>query len=191
MMRTFLIVGVTALFPLASVGFASDIKPFDAKTGLWEGTSTMEREGMPAMPPIQIPPEKLAQMPPEQRAKVEEMIKSRSNLNGPQTTTSRSCLTRESFEKGMAMGEAREASSCTRQIVSSTSSRTEIHFECAPASGAKSSGDIVMERVDSEHMKGQMISKSVYKDRPINIKMTFSSKWISSDCGDVKPVLPK
>jgi hypothetical protein len=188
--RTFLTMGVAALIPLASVGFAADMKSFDAKTGLWEGTSTMEREGMPAMPAIQIPPEKLAQMPPEQRAKVEEMIKSRSNLNGPQTTTSRSCLTRESFEKGIAMGE-REGSSCTRQIVSSTSSRLEIHFECAPASGGKSSGDIVMERIDSEHMKGQMVSKSVYKDRPINIKMTFTSKWISSDCGDVKPILPK
>ncbi len=180
-MRKSILIAVAACGPLACWA-ADQITPFDAKPGLWETTSTTEIAGLPVMP--QIPPEALARMPPERRAQVEAMMKSR---NGPQATTTKSCMTPESFRR--ALNLARNEQSCTSKLVTSSSSKQEVHVECAQGK-SKSSGDVTIERIDSEHAKGNMTMKSLTEgDRPINMdmKITFNSKWLSSDCGDVKP----
>ncbi len=182
-MRSFLLF----VLPCAALAVAADLKTFDAKPGLWETTSTLEMEGMPQnMQMPQLTPEQMAKIPPAQRAQVEAMMKNRASLTGPHT--SRSCATRESLSSGLGMGESREAN-CTRQIVSSTSSRADVHIECTPKSStnAKSVGDIVMERIDGEHLRGNMVMKTATPERTVNMKLAFTSKWISSDCGDVKP----
>jgi hypothetical protein len=52
---------------------------------------------------------------------------------------------------------------------------------------------MTLDRVDAEHMKGNMVMKTSGDastggpGRSMDMKMTFSSKWLSSDCGDVKP----
>src|SRR5579872_2966162 len=89
-MKTTLFVLAATLAPLAC---AQEIKPIDIKTGLWETTTKMEMAGMPQMP--QIPPERLAQMPPEARARVEALMK------GQGGGTARSCITREMLDKGL------------------------------------------------------------------------------------------
>jgi len=166
---------------------AADLKPFDAKLGLWESTANIEMDGMPQN--LQMPkltPEQLAQMPPAQRAQFEAMAKNGGSLTGPHT--SRSCATRESLSRGLGMGEGKEAN-CSRQIVSSSPAKAEIHIECTPkgATEAKSVGDMIMERVDTEHIRGNMTMRTTAGAKTVNMKITFTSKWISSGCGDVLP----
>ena len=50
---------------------AQSLEPLHIKTGLWEVSIKMNGT-------IPIPPEALAKMPPEQRAKIEERLKSRA-----------------------------------------------------------------------------------------------------------------
>lgn len=172
------------LLPVASLCLADDLKMFDAKPGLWETVSTTQMEGMPAMP--QISPDKLAQMPPEARARVEAMMKNAAG--GPRTTTSRSCQTRESIDRGMSLNSQSE---CTQHAVSSTSSRIQIHYECTPPRGGHSVGDMTVERLDNGHAKGTMVMKINASGRDMTMNMSFDTKFISSDCGDVKPYTPK
>jgi hypothetical protein len=171
------------LIPLTT--FAADVKPLDAKLGLWETTTTTETAGMPAMPQMPpIPPETLARMPPEQRAKLEALRK--GGLGAPRTHNSRSCVTREVLERGFALDQnERGTENCTNKVVSSSSARQEIQVECTNKQ-MKSVGDIVVNRIDSGHIQGQMLTK-ISGETSMNMKMTFDSKWISSDCGDVKP----
>jgi Protein of unknown function (DUF3617) len=180
------------LLPLASSAcLAADLRAFDAKLGLWETTATTEMEGMPAMPAMpQIPKETLDKMPPAQRAQMEAMMKGRGNLGAPRTMTNKSCITKESIEKGYMMGDSKEAN-CTRQVISATSSKAQVHVECSPAGGAKSVGDMTMERIDSDHMKGNMVMKTTAADHAMTIKVNYTSKWLSSDCGDLKPFTAK
>jgi hypothetical protein len=85
-LKTALFFSAALLCPL-SAWAADDIRPFDAKTGLWETTSTMEMPGMPSMPAMpQIPPEQLAKMSPQQRAQVEAMLKARGGAASPRVT---------------------------------------------------------------------------------------------------------
>jgi hypothetical protein len=139
---------------------------------------------MPAMP--QIPEAALAKMSPQQRAQMEAMMKSRAGGGAPQTTT-KVCLTRESLSAG-AFG--RQDSSCTTKVVSSSSSKQVVHVECAHGE-IKTAGDVTVELVDPEHIKGTMLMKSMLGGQNTDMKMSFSNKWLAADCGDVKPVRPK
>ena len=180
------------LLPLASIALSADMKMFDTKLGLWETTSTMEMEGIPAMPAMpQIPKETLDKMPPAQRAQFEAMMKNRAGAGAPRTTTSKSCTTKETLARGFGVPESKDAE-CTWKIISSSSSKAQIHVECASKAGdPTSNGDIVMERIDAEHVKGNMTTKAKDDDNAITVKMAFNSKWVSANCGDVKPYTGK
>ena len=136
----------------------------------------------------QIPPETLAKMPPAQRAQIEGMMKGRGP-GSPHAVTTKSCMTKESIEKAQAFSQSDK--SCTSKVVSSSSTKMVMHVECTEGAN-KSSGDVTFERVDSEHTKGNMAMKvSSGGAPPMDMKMAMEAKWLSSDCGDVKPVEAK
>ena len=162
---------------------ADDIKPLDVKLGLWESKVSTETGGMPKMANMpSIPPETLAKMPPEQRAQVEAMMKSRAG-GGPMVTVAKVCMTKESLSSGQAFSRQK---SCTPKVIASTGGRQQIHIDCNQ-DGMKMSGDLTVERVDAEHVKGNMVMKGGPPSTPVDMKMSFENTWISSDCGDVKP----
>ena len=179
MKKTLLAVGM--LFPFAMWGQAIDIKP-----GLWENTVTVEISGMPAMPAI--PQETLDKMTPDQRTQMENMMKGRGG-GMPRESTHKSCLTAENLKHSLYDNADK---TCTHKLVSASSSVQKIHVECSP-SGMTTVGDLTMDRIDSEHIKGNMVAKSTggQAGRSMETKMTISGKWLSSDCGDVKPFEPK
>jgi hypothetical protein len=41
--------------------------------------------------------------------------------------------------------------------------------------------------VDAKHVKGTVSMKTDRGPQQMNTKMSISSKWLSSDCGNVKP----
>jgi hypothetical protein len=193
--KTSILFGIALLCPLAALT-AQEIKPFDAKPGLWENATTLEISGMPAMPAMpQLTPDQLAKIPEAQRKQVEAMMASRGGGGSPRTTTIKSCVTKESLAKAMAFGNNNNQANCTRKIVSSSSSKIEIHMECQPdKTNMTVVGDMTIERVDAEHVKGAGTFKNSGTGpatgdatRTMESKITFSTRWLSSDCGDVKP----
>jgi hypothetical protein len=140
---------------------------------------------MPAMPAISE--DQLAKMPPAQRAQVEAMMK--GGMGAPRTNVSKACITKEQLNKPLFGNDDK---SCTYKINSSSSSNQMVHVECTRGT-TKTAGDLNIDRVDSEHVKGNMLMKTTDsgatagRGQNVNIKVTFSNKWLSSDCGDVKP----
>ena len=165
-----LTLSVLLLAPLAFC--ADDLTPLGAKPGLWESTVTVHTDGMPA-----IPPEALARMPPEQRARIE------ATMNAPHT--SQSCMTADSFKKPLAFGDNPNMA-CKRSITSSGAGGMDFHVECDNPR-FKSTGDGHVQAVSPESIKGETTMNTTMGGRTITSKMTFSSKWLSSDCGSVKP----
>jgi hypothetical protein len=155
-----------------------DLSAFDVKPGLWETTSnnSVFTGSMPA-----IPPEALARLPPQQRAALE----ARQSGKG---TVRRSCVTREELKKPFPVGD----NSCKRTLLSSGRNHQEIRFDC-DHNGTKSTGTLKLDAPNSETFTGSMSISAVLAEstpgggRPMDMKMTFSGKWIGSDCGDVKP----
>jgi len=165
--------------------WAQDIKPVDVKPGLWENTTTSQISGltMPNMP--QLTPDQLAKLPPQARAQMDAMTK-----GSPQTHTSKFCMTREELSKPMFNSGDKN---CSYKLTSSSPGGQQIHVECTRGN-TKTAGDLNLERVDSEHLKGDMAMKTTGDSstagsagQNMTIKISFTNKWVSSDCGDVKP----
>ena len=179
-MKTTILAFLAVLSPLVSRA-ADEIKIFDVKPGLWETTSKSEMAGLPAMASMpQIPEESLAKMPP--RTESAGRSHDERPVGGPQTNTSRSCVTRESLSRGFGQMDK----TCTYKVVSSSASKMDMHIECNRASG-KAEGEVIMERADPEHVKGTVNMKAASGGSNFSMKVSNDSKWISADCGDVKP----
>ncbi len=182
-MRIITTLGIAVLCA-AGCWAADGLTPLDVKPGLWE-TKTHHQMGgmgnMPAMPAI--PPETLAKMPPEQRARVEAMMKAHA-AGGAGGITTKTCVTPEQLKNAMAFN--RGDRSCTQKVVSSDSSRWQVRIDCNE-NAHKMTGDLTVERIDSTHVKGNMVAKGGVNEHPVDMKMSFESTWISSDCGNVKP----
>jgi hypothetical protein len=128
-----------------------------------------------------LPPELLAKMTPEQRAKMEAAMG--RGGGGPRTTTTKHCVTKETLNQALSFGGSNEQN-CKRTLVSSTGAKQVIHVECTSGVGA-SSGDLQFEAVNRETLKGSMVMSVGPAGRGMSTKMEFTSKWLGADCGDV------
>ncbi|HXA03333.1 MAG TPA: DUF3617 domain-containing protein [Bryobacteraceae bacterium] len=153
------------------------VQPLDVKLGLWESTTTMEHSGAPP-----IPDEVLARLTPEQRAKIEERAKA-SAQQGPKTTTRKNCIKKEDLDKAMAFGN--NDKSCHRTVLASSSSKMEFRIECG-AGTMKSNGDVHIEAINSEHVKGSVQMTMGDGTRSMKLNSTFESKWLGPVCEGTK-----
>ncbi len=171
-MKLTILAGLAILLPAATWAQGFDVKP-----GLWESTATTTLPGGS----VQIPPEKLAQLPPEQRKMIESMNQGRTS-----TSTSKICLTKESLSKGFTPGQFSGANNCTQNMTTMSPSKIVVHVECtAQGMMPAASGDVIIERVDSEHAKGTIAISAGGRG---GINSTIATKYLGADCGDVKPV---
>jgi hypothetical protein len=170
--------------PLVFIAFCSlplcatdNFTPLNVKEGLWEVTVTHSMSGMPATP--NIPPDALAKMPPEQRARVEAMMK-----GTPSTDVRKECITKEKLEKHSAFSSNR--GDCTRTVVTSTGSKLEVKIHCEEKQTI-TDGTLVLEALTSDGVKGTMHSVTNSSGgHNMNMDFTFSSKYLGPSCGDVK-----
>jgi len=152
------------------------IQPLNVRPGLWETTTTFKTSGAPP-----IPPEALARLTPEQRARVEERMRANS-AGSTSTDTSKHCVTKEDLEKsdfGQGKGE------CTYTIQTSTSTEAKGKYSCN-MEGMKVNGAVDITAPDSEHIKGSSQGSLSGNGRTMNVETTFTSKFLGASCGNVK-----
>jgi uncharacterized protein DUF3617 len=157
-----------------SLSAGDKIQPLDVKLGLWEITTTVAMTGMPAMP--NIPPDVLAKMPPEQRAKMQAAM-------GGTPTARKVCITKEKMDKQTAFNDERK--NCTRTVVSSSGSKLEMKMQCTEQD-ATMNGTIHVEALNSENVKGTVRMAMNGGGRNMNMNSDFTSRYLGSACGDVK-----
>jgi hypothetical protein len=174
-MRSNLLLVVLVLTPLGLWG-GDNITPLNVKVGLWEVTVTHSMTGMPTAP--NIPPDALAQMPPEQRARIEAMMK-----GTPTTDVRKECVTKEKIDMHSAFSANR--GECTRTVVSSSSSKLEVKFHCDEKQGS-SDGSVVIEAIASDSVKSKMHAVTNTNGKTIGMDFAITSKYLGPDCGDVK-----
>jgi hypothetical protein len=152
------------------------IQPLNVKPGLWETTSTFKRSGAPP-----IPPEALARLTAEQRARLEERMNANSGGN-TNTVTNQHCVTKEAVEKadfGQGKGE------CTYNIETSTSTRAKGKYSCN-VEGMAVTGAVDIAAPDPEHIKGSSQGSLNGGGHTMNLESTFTSKFLSASCGNAR-----
>jgi hypothetical protein len=145
----------------------------DVKTGLWETTRNVESRG--------VPPLEEGRMTPEQKARVEEMIKSRE-AEGPRTHASKECLTQEELERAPFAGFEGEAQTCVDSVFEHTASHWRGKSVCT-LGARKREIEIDVSALSPEHVKGTVRSKLSGGGRVMTSQGTFTGRWLAADCG--------
>lgn len=101
-----------------------------------------------------------------------------------QPQVARNCVTENQLRRGLNFDD-RPNPSCQRTMVSTSSSLLVVHEECTGARHMV--GDFRFTAIDRETMKGDIDVVMVNGADTTTMKRSLQGKWLSSDCGDVKP----
>lgn len=152
------------------------------KPGLWESkTTVLDANGKETVPPEM---EALAKMPPEMRAKMAEMMKANGAAMPDASGAMKVCMTKQLLESGQMQAVA-EANGCTTTYSTQTASNWKWHSTC-PQLKTESDGEAVF--TSSDRWKTTLKSTVNMSGRTVVQTRIVESKWLSADCGDVKPL---
>ena len=153
------------------------------KPGLWQVQSQREVDGQRTQMPDMS--EHLKNMPPEQRKQIEAMMKQRGvDMSGGSMNDMKICLSKDSVDPGQW---ERNQGSCKTDYISRSSSTWKWHTSCRePVS--ETDGEAHFTGSDSYTVK--TATTMTVQGQPRTSRMTLNSKWLGSDCGDLKPVTP-
>jgi hypothetical protein len=176
---------VPAALLLAAAALATSAQAQKLTPGLWENTSTVKMQSADgrsadAMAGMQ---QKLAAMPPEQRKMVEEMMAKQGVGMGAKPNTVRVCISPEQASRSdMPPDDGR----CKRDVLDRKGSTVRIRFTCEgpPASTGEGSYTMVS---DKAYTSAMTVTTSGGPHGGGTMEMTGSGRWVSADCGGLKP----
>lgn len=167
---------------LALPSFAQNMKP-----GLWEITSKVDGNNGQLGAAMADMQKQMASMAPDQRKMMEQMMAKHGVQMGGGNGAMRMkmCLTPEMARKNELM--IQQQGDCTHSRSPAVGGKMKFTFSCKNPR-ASGEGEVAFSGDTSYQMKMNMVSG------PKNEAMTMdgSGKWLSADCGNVKPFsMPK
>jgi hypothetical protein len=154
--------------------------------GLWEHTFKMTSPGGEMEKAQAQMQAQLAAMPPEKRKQIEEMMKGRGVTMGAQGTVTKVCVSKEQAAKP---AEPQMTGDCSRQDVTRSGNKMKYRFECSKPQPMTGEGEMTW--LGDKAYSGKSTVSTQRNGQPQQMGMEMSGKWLSADCGDVKPfVMP-
>lgn len=149
------------------------------RPGLWQMTTQGQTTGS-----LPIPPEMLARMPPERRAKFEAaMAASQARASAPRAFEQ--CITRKSLQRGIEVDEKQSSNHCRPTVLSSTATVMDMSMQCGDPRHSMS-GRFHFEAASPESVAGTVDMTIGAGGKPIHMHRVIQGKWMSADCGSVK-----
>jgi uncharacterized protein DUF3617 len=148
------------------------------KAGLWQIHIDREVNGEKA-PDMS---EKMKNMDPETRARVEAMMKQRGIDVGASGGPDKVCYSKEMIQRGRWADQQTE---CKTDFNSQSAALWKWHSSC-PKLGSESDGEATFSGSENYVVKTSSVTKLGGTSRASH--MTITGKWMSSDCGDLKPM---
>jgi len=169
-----------ALFALlaAAPAFGQKLTP-----GLWENQMQMSSASGQMEKQMAQAREQMAKLPPEQRKMMEDMMARQGvGMAGGDLRTIRSCMSKEQAEKGdIPDPDGR----CKREMFERSASGFKFRFSCSGDPPTKGAGEFKFE--GDKAYSGQTTIDTTVQGRPEQIRMQTRGRWLSADCGQLKP----
>jgi len=153
------------------------------KPGLWEINNKMRADGKMGQDMAKMQ-ETMANMPPEQRKMMQDMMAKQGvaiGKGGPGTIAAKVCMTREMVERNEIPAEK---DGCKQKASPRSGNTMKISFTCT---NPPSSGDGQITFVSPEAYTMNMTMNTVVEGKPQKVNMDAAGKWLSADCGAIKP----
>jgi hypothetical protein len=180
-----IVLAVSVAFGVTAPAAAQNMKP-----GLWEITNKMGGSGdsgakmNAAMEQMQ---KQMASMSPEQRKQMEKMMAQQGVNMSPGAPgggmSTRVCISKEMAARNEA--PTQHQGDCKQESMQKSGNTTRFKFTCSkpPSTGE---GEVTMNSPESYTMKMKMVSQA--KGKPEQMTMDAQGKFLSSDCGNIKPL---
>ncbi len=168
MKRRFLAIATLPLLcTFAAIASAQTLEPPPIKMGLWQSEVTNTVQGMPNSPMGQA-------------------------MAGGHTVVSQGCLTPDTWKKDIqGMQQHMRNTECTMSNFQQDSHHISFDEACASGQQSGYSNNVHFEMLidDMENAHGHADMKMTGPAFPqgMSMHMTMKTKYVSSDCGDVKP----
>ncbi len=164
------------LIALVLASASASAAQIDVKLGLWQSTITSEVSGMP--------PIDMSRYTPEQRARMEAAFK-KYEARGPRTTTYKTCLTKKKLAEDPFSEPPQDGETCSTKMTSQSKTMWQGSRVCTGNHGRQEfSGKITA--LSRERVEGAMLVKMSNGGRTMTSHAKYASKWLGSDCGNVK-----
>lgn len=176
-----LLIAVLALFSMDRQGWAEDLK---IRPGLWEHTFTMKTQSGEMEQAMSQMQSQLANMAPEQRKMIEQMMAAQGVGIGPKGTTVKVCITEEDAARDFV---PQSDDDCRQEVIERTGNTIRLKFDCAGDPPSSGEGEVTF--LNQEVYTGKATINTKVEGRPERMDMTQTGKWLSDDCGNIKPTL--
>ena len=155
---------------------AAKMTPMNVKTGLWQSTSTITVTGS-----LGLPPEVLAKMTDEQKARYAAAMQAQSGGHSS-THTSKGCLTQKDLttDPFAQKNSPDEHIQCHGTLLSSTSTDIVLRETCSGE--ASMTYTMKIHAVDQEHAVGTGTGTATMGGHTMNSSVKFDSKWLGATC---------
>ena len=159
------------------------------RPGLWENTVTVKSDNAQVNAAMEQMKQRMASMTPEQRAQMEKAMAAHggSGFNPGAPNVVRTCVTKEQIARGF---HPEERGHCSRTNVSTSGKVTNFDFACQSERGSNISGHGVYTELSDSAYTSSTSADMVSPKMTMHIENQMTGKFISSDCGDVKPFEP-
>ncbi len=168
----------------APPALAQNLKP-----GLWEINNKMQSSSGQMEKAMAESQKQMAAMPPEQRKMMQDMMAKQGLSMGPGAGGNMAvkiCMTKEMAERNELPAQQGD---CKTTNSPRSGNTMKMSFTCTQP---PSSGEGTVTFVSPEAYTMKMTMKSMMQGKPETMTMDGGGKWLSADCGNIKPLaVPK
>lgn len=176
------IASVAAVICVASSG-AALAQAQKMRPGLWEHSFTMKSQSGQMEKAMSDMQQQMASMPPEQRKMMEQMMAQQGMGMGTPGKSVKVCITKEQAERNEV---PQQEGNCTQQVVQRTGNTVKVKFSCT--GNPPTSGESEVTFSSPTTYTGKSVVDTMVNGKPERMTMDQSGKWLSADCGNVKPM---
>lgn len=181
----FSVSAVSAALLLTGALSAAHAQPQKLRPGLWEHTVAMKSQSGQMEAAMAQMQKSLASMTPEQRKQMEQMMAQQGVSMGPKGNTVKMCITAEQAD----LDNIAPQEGCTQTVKRTGPNTVAMSFSCKGSQGEPpSSGEGTMTFSGPTAYTGNFKVKTTASGKPEQIDMAQTGKWLSADCGAIKPV---
>ena len=175
-----------AALVLATIGLGAQAQPQTLKPGLWEVSNTMQSGSGEMDKAMAQMKQEMESMPPEQRKMMQDMMAKQGVGVGAGGMTVKICMTKEMIERNDIGTQEGDCKTSHSPWVGNT---MKMSFTCTKP---PSSGEGQISVVSPQAYNVKMTVNTASKGKPERMAMDSKGKWLSAECGAIKPAgMPK
>lgn len=183
-MKKLSMVAATALLLPGAVGL-SHAQAQKMRPGLWEHGVVMKSQSGQMEAAMEQMQKSMASMTPAQRKQMEDMLAQQGVAMGAGGTTVKVCVTPQQAD----LDAIPVQEGCTQKVQRTSPNSMAMTFSCKGGDGqAPSSGEGTVTFSGPTAYTGHVKVKTQSQGKPEQIDMTQTGKWLSADCGAIKPM---